>query len=178
MVLESLTSVQNAEKKPIEMLPLAFIYSSIAIILSLWIFPDYASFAMVTFIIIACMPLMAEILYFEKNKQEKSKKEFAMILHEKTISLFIFLFLGMVFAFIVWFILLPAETANNAFFLQINTITRINAPAMGNIVFGGDFAKILINNLKFLGSVFYSLSFTAQGRYSYLPGTRLSLELQ
>jgi len=159
MVLESLISVKVAEKKPVEMLPIAFIYSSIAVILSLWIFPSYASLTMVTFTVIACLPLMIQLIYIEKNKQEQNKRKLPIKIHQDTLMFFVFLFLGMALAFTLWFILLPIEVTNNAFFLQINTIAKINAPiATGSMISSGILAKILLNNLKLLGlCVLFSL---------------------
>ena len=53
MVLESLINPIKAERKHWEVFVLGFIYSTMAIFLSLWIFRDHASLVMVFLTVIA-----------------------------------------------------------------------------------------------------------------------------
>lgn len=131
MVVESILKLE-VERKPEEMLIFGFIISSLAILLSLWVFPAYASFAMVTFSVMAVLPFIVKVMKFEKEKQQKTRG-FKLRVHRDVIVFFIFLFLGMLLAFVLWFLLLPSGISNKLFFLQINTITDINSPT-GNVV--------------------------------------------
>jgi len=73
MVLESIISVKRAEREPIDMLFLGFVYSSIAVLLALWLFPGQASATAILFTTIAMLPLMLNVILFEKKKEESAK---------------------------------------------------------------------------------------------------------
>ena len=62
MVLESLTGAEYAEKRPAEMFIVAFAYTTIAILLSLWVFAEYAGLTMVFFTVMAAIPLMIKLI--------------------------------------------------------------------------------------------------------------------
>ena len=57
MVVEALLNPFKAEKKPWEMFFLGFLYTSIGIIISLWIFRNEASLIMVFMITISAFPI-------------------------------------------------------------------------------------------------------------------------
>lgn len=158
-MLESFISYLHAEKRPEEMIIYGFIIASVSILLALWVFPSYASFAMVTFTVMAVLPLMVQLMRFEKEKEEKAKKA-SLLVHKNVVCLFIFLFIGFTFAFALWFLLLPANTANSLFFLQANTITEINAPTGAVIFAHNQIGDIFINNLRVLAlSILFSFIF-------------------
>ena len=99
MVLESLVPVKLAERKPIEMLPLAFLYTTIGVFISMWIFPNNAGLTMVFFTVMATLPLMVHIIRFEEKKL--FIRQFAEEHHKRVMPFFIFMFLGMVLAYLV-----------------------------------------------------------------------------
>jgi len=150
MVFESLVPAQVAEKHPLEMIGLSFLYASIAVVLSLIVFPGYASFAMVTFTVIAFVPLMVEVIRYEHKKEESIVRKFPIKSHKRVAAFFTFLFAGLVLAYAFWFIILPAEFTSSLFFLQINTITNITGPS-GGLILGETLGKILLNNFRVLG---------------------------
>ena len=150
MVVESIINYIHAEKRPEEMLPFGFIIASLAILLSLWVFPGYASFAMVTFTVMAVLPLMVHVVRSEKEKQDKIKEWWKIWIHRRALVFFLFLFLGFVLAYTFWFLLLPTDVANNLYFLQINTITEINTPTGAVIAAKAAFGDIFTNNLRIL----------------------------
>ena len=76
MVLESLIPVRLAERKPIEMLPLAFLYASLAIFIALWIFPNHASLTTVFFTVMALLPLMVSLMRFEEESVFKRNTDY------------------------------------------------------------------------------------------------------
>ncbi len=167
MVLENLVPVRLAERNPINMLPLAFLYSTIAIFLALWIFPSHAALVAVFLSTIACLPLMLNVIGFEKEKEERTRDYIKQLLfsffrasrfrasrdelqpEENLLNFFIFLFLGLALSFSFWFIVLPQDFVSNLFYVQINTIKEINI-GLGSALAGKYFGKILINNIKVL----------------------------
>jgi len=161
MVVESFINYLQAEKRPDEMIFFGFIITTIAILLAMWVFPSYASFAMVTFTVMAVLPLMIYIMRFEKEKQEKART-LRLFIHKRAVLFFVFLFLGISLAFTTWFLILPMDAANNLFFLQINTITEINSPTGAAVLTQGMFSTILANNARILAfSILFSFVFGA-----------------
>lgn len=152
MVLESLIPIKLAEKKPIEMLPLAFLYSTLAIFIALWIFPNYASLTTVFFTVMALLPMMVQMMRLEEKSIFSRKGGDPE--HRKAMPFFVFMFLGMVLAFSVWFIVFPPELVSNLFSVQINTINainnNINQITSNAISVGSYFTAVLLNNLKVL----------------------------
>ena len=161
MVLESLMTAKLAENKPWKMVPLSFIYSSVAIILASWIFPKN-DLAVISFTVIASVPLMVSIMKFEEYKEEISK-HIDIRLHKKLFPFFIYFFLGLTVSFIFWFSVLPVELAGSLFSSQLNTINEINTYVVsGNIINMGEFWLIFMNNIRVLAfSIIFSLLYGA-----------------
>jgi len=124
----------KAEKYPWEMFFIGAFYANLSLILTKWIFMSdpvlskYAGILVVTFCVMFSLPFM----YFAiKNEEEKdlSERKFSVLLkeHSKALAYFIFLFLGFVFAFSIWYIVF--EEGNQNFRAQIETYCMINKPA-------------------------------------------------
>jgi len=148
MVLESLTGAEYAEKKPAEMFIVAFAYTTIAILLSLWVFAEYAGLTMVFFTVMAAIPLMIKLIVLEERKLFTRAHETT---HRATIPFFIFLFLGMVSAYTFFFTVLPEATVNQIFNIQLSTIQSVNANIVSQLsgqFFGDFFPLVIFNNLK------------------------------
>ncbi len=159
MVLELLINPKNAERQPWEMFFLGMIYTSIAILLSMWIFDENIGLVMVFFTAISCTYLIQRTLRLEHNKDLKIKKEMDLLReHSKALSFFMFLFLGFTVSFSLWYIFTPVELTNKIFSIQIATIESINAAVVtGNSFIDLTyFSKIMSNNLKVL---FFSFIF-------------------
>jgi len=169
MVLEDLIHAKFAEQQPLLVLPLAFLYTSVALFVALWIFPSSAAIVAVFLMTIAAMPLFLDIVVFEKQKEEGSRSYFRDILKfgkankEKLLPFFIYLFLGMALAIATWFVVLPSNMLNDLFHVQLNTIKEINLSlSSGSAVFSSFFSAILANNLKVLAfSVLFSFIYGA-----------------
>lgn len=172
MVLESLTNPFRAEKRPYNLFFYGILYSSVAILLSLWIFKEEASLIMVFLTVLASFPLVFNTIKYEEEKSKRSVKELPLLKeHAKALELFVFLFLGMLVSFSLWFVFLPAEATEATFHTQISTINSINAKVLGNslisatsnISSGSDLvAKIFFNNLKVLiFSILFALFYGA-----------------
>lgn len=165
MVLESLITPKGAERHPFTMFFFGMLYSSIAIFLGLWIFKDQASLVMVFLTVFACIPLMVRTIKFEEKKDIILKNEASMITeHEKAMKFFVFLFLGIVFGYSLWFLILPPNTVQALYSIQLSTINAINNKVTGEITSGSLFFGILANNIKvMLFSMFFSFFYGAGG---------------
>ncbi len=171
MVLEDIIPGVVAERKPWEMLPIAFLYATAAIFLSQWIFPAYAAIVAVFLTTIASLPLMINVLNIEKDKEEGVhayiKDMFVSMFDKKgtrgkILEFFVFLFLGLTLATTFWFVVLPQDLAQNLFYIQINTIRDINIDLSGASVLQAYFSKIMLNNIKVLTfTILFSLIYGA-----------------
>jgi len=152
MVLESLINPIKAEKKPWELFFIGLVYSSIAILLSFWIFHEHASLVMVFLTTITCVPLIYNVIKLEEKKDIVVSEETTLLKeHGKVISFLVFLFLGFTVSFSLWYAFLPAGLAQNAFSVQTQTIANINAGITGSFFQNFDIlTKIFFNNFKVL----------------------------
>ncbi len=155
-MLESIISPDNAEKHPWKLFFIGFIYASVALFLSLWIFKQYASLVAVFLTVLASVFLVHRTLKLEEKKDIALKEETSMLReHAKALFFLVFLFLGFVVAFSFWYLVLPADTVQVAFESQISTIASINkftsSAISGNSVSSGTLLlKIFFNNFKVL----------------------------
>ena len=148
MVFESLITPRRAERHPWEMLFLGFLYASIAMALSLWIFKDHAGLISVFFTVMSCIPLMYNTLKMEEEKVEYFSEERTLLKeHSRALMFFVFLFIGMTLAFSLWYVAMPDELSKSVFSVQSNTIVDINANAGSGLNL---FSTIFFNNLKVL----------------------------
>lgn len=155
MVLESLITAKMAEKKPIKMLPLSFLYSSVGVLLALWIFPG-STLALIAFTVIATVPLMVNVMREEEKKEERCKKLIPLSSHKQILPFFLYLFIGLVLSFAVWFMILPYETVSTLFSFQLNSIAGQAAAAKLT------FNTIFFNNLRVLAfAILFSLLYGA-----------------
>ncbi|MCH8328968.1 MAG: stage II sporulation protein M [Nanoarchaeota archaeon] len=164
MVLESLLNPLKAEKKPWEMFFIGFAYSSIAILLSLWIFKDQASLVMVFFTVMACLPIVYNTMKLEESKDLAISKERALLKeHNKAIVFLMFLFLGITLSFVTWYVFLPSESLNFVFDKQTATIQSINNQVSGQAYQQfSTFSRILLNNIRVLSfAVFFAFIYGA-----------------
>ena len=152
MVVEALLYPLKAEKKPWEMFFLGFLYTSIGLFLALWIFREQASLIMVFMITMAALPIFYSTMKMEESKDMVMDKETAILKeHNKAISFFMYMFIGITVACAVWYAALPIQTINLLFDKQTNTIQTINNQVSGNVIYNLDaFWKIFFNNFKVL----------------------------
>ena len=152
MVVESLLFPINAEKRPWQMFFLGFLYTSIGIFISVWIFGDQASLIMVFMITMAALPIFYNTMKLEESKDMLIDKESEILKeHNKAISFFMYLFIGITVACAIWYSVLPTDTINVLFDKQVGTIQTINNQVSGNVITGIDvFTKIFFNNFKVL----------------------------
>ncbi|MBI2654687.1 stage II sporulation protein M [Candidatus Woesearchaeota archaeon] len=164
MVVESLLNPFKAEKKPWKMFFLGFLYTSIGILLSLWIFRSEASLIMVFMITMAALPIFYNTMKMEESKDFMMDNETAILReHNKAISFFMYLFIGITIACALWYLVLPAPTISELFDKQVSTIQAINNQVSGDAIHNMNvFWKIFFNNFKVLSfSILFSLVYGA-----------------
>jgi uncharacterized membrane protein SpoIIM required for sporulation len=150
MVFESLVNPINAEKRPWEMIFIGFIYSSIAVVLGMFIFREYASLVIIFLTVLASVPLMYGAVKMEEKKDLELKEEkFLIKEHGKALSFFMFLFFGFVLSFALWYIFLPSDLTQAIFQAQIKEIEYVqNIDITGNAFnVMGVFSSIFFNNV-------------------------------
>jgi len=164
MVVESLLFPLKAEKKPWQMFFLGLLYTSIGMFLALWVFRDQASLIMVFMITMAALPVFYNTIKFEESKDMIMDKETEILKeHNKAITFFMYLFIGITVACAIWYAILPTDTINVLFDKQVGTIQSINNQVSGNVIRSlSIFWKIFMNNLKVLVfSILFALIYGA-----------------
>lgn len=151
MVLEAITNPFRAEARPWPLFFLGFVYATVAVFLSLWIFADYASLVMVFLAVLAAIPLFYNTMQVEEQKDVDLDREKSILReHAKALTFLMFLFLGMVAAFTLWYLILPATSTASLFSIQSQTITGLNQQVTGHVVRASLFSRIFLNNIKVL----------------------------
>lgn len=153
MVLESLITPANAEKRPSQMVLLGFAYTTVGIFLSLWVFKAESSLIMVFLTCMAAIPLIYNTINLEEEKDLEGMEESWLLKeHSKALEAFIFLFIGMTVAFALWYSVLNAQTISILFKSQASTIKSINPHVTGLAASDGfaSFTRIFLNNVRVL----------------------------
>ncbi|MBW3012679.1 stage II sporulation protein M [Candidatus Woesearchaeota archaeon] len=164
MVLESLIRYDTIRRKPQYIFIMGFVYSSVAIILSLLLFKNQASLIMVFFTAFACFPFIYYAIKCEEqydiifDDEKRILKE-----HSKTVMTLVFLFLGFFISFTLWALILPETTTNTLFSTQFHTINNLNAHVTGNAsLYSKYIVSIFFNNIKVLiFCIFFSFLYGA-----------------
>lgn len=135
-MLEMLLNPRKAERRPIELLLVGMFYASLSIILVDWIFSQdavlsrYSGILVVTFTVMFTMPFVYYTIKLEERKINSERGMFALLKeHKKAIYAFLWLFLGFVVAFSVWYLVL---SSSQSFRAQIETYCLINRPSTFN----------------------------------------------
>ena len=158
MTLESLINPLKAEKNPQNLFLVGLIYSYFAILFTLLIFEHEKSIALVFFTVLAATPLMYNSLKVEERKDIKFDEEYKLLKeHGKAISFFIFLFLGILFSFTLWYVFLPPAITQELFFSQQQAINNINKLVTSSFASTDVFFVVFLNNLRVL---FFCLLFS------------------
>ena len=151
MVLESLINPLKAKQNPWRLFILGFIYASAGLFLGNWIFKEHASLVMVFLTVMAALPLLYSTMKQEEEEDTKIKEEKKMLKeHSKVLFFFLFLFLGLVAAYTLWYVVLPSSLVQSSFRVQTTTIQTINTKIAGNYASTRTLTNILLNNIKVL----------------------------
>ncbi len=172
MVLEAIIDPWGAKKHPIWLFFLGILFSSIAVIFSLWIFQTQSSLVMVFLTVVLTIPLMYATFVAEEEEDEYERDEIRILKgHTKALTFLSSMFMGFVVGYALWYMLMPQETVNTLFSVQLETIHAINAQIValsgsGHAINWGlasdTFLRILTNNVKVLiFCVFFAFFFGA-----------------
>src|SRR3990167_9275271 len=112
-MLEMLINPKKAERRSWEMLFVGFFYSSLSLLLVNWIFAkdavlsQYSGILVVTFTVMFSIPFIYYTLKLEERKVNSQSGTFSLLKeHRKSLMAFMWLFIGFVIAFSLWYILL------------------------------------------------------------------------
>ncbi|MFC1704908.1 stage II sporulation protein M [Nanoarchaeota archaeon] len=152
MVLEALVNPIKAARKPWETFFIGMVYSSTAVIVSLILFKEFSSIVMIALTSLVSVPFVYGAIKLEEKKDlEINEERKLMREHGKVLTSFIFLFLGFVISFSLWYVFLPAGLTESLFQVQINMVNEINSPVTGSwLSISSTIGKILLNNFKVL----------------------------
>jgi len=152
MVFESFTSPFRAAKKPSHMFFIGCLYATIAVFLSLWLFKQYASLVMVFLTVVAAVPLMYKTMKMEERFDTKTDDEGRMLReHARVLESLVFLFIGFVVIYTLFFIASPPGIVEQLFSSQVQTIEAINSRITGQAFSSMSiFGQIFQNNVKVL----------------------------
>jgi len=149
MVLESLLSPKQAIRRPWLLLLLGFVYASLALLLSNWIFKDNASLVTVFLTVSALIPLFCQFMESEELiGLLMGNERLVLRQHGKVVLSFIALFIGMSAAFAFWYAAL--QTGPTMFSVQSQTIASMRQAVTGQAASGSLFLIIVQNNFKVL----------------------------
>ncbi len=151
MVLESLVTPLGAEERPWQMFFLGILFSLVGIGFSVWVFEGQSSLVMVFLIVMASIPIVFNTMRLEERKDEMEYSEVYLLKeHAKALSLFMFLFAGIVVASAAVYVFAPEESLDALFNVQTQAIMDVNSRVSGNVVNPDALPLIFLNNLKVL----------------------------
>jgi uncharacterized membrane protein SpoIIM required for sporulation len=182
-MFELLLNPKKAERKPWELFFVGLFYASLALLFVNWVFASnpifskYVSMLTITFTVILSMPFIYFTMKMEEEKEVRYSNETSLLKeHSKAIISFLWLFLGFLAAFSVFYIIFPSFAGQN-FQAQIEQYCNINMPLHYNDCikqYGGslslvgaasgnsNFIEIFVNNIYVLiFSLVFSLVFGA-----------------
>jgi uncharacterized membrane protein SpoIIM required for sporulation len=164
MVLESILSPERAESRPWLMIFLGFLYTTLAMFLSYYIFESYSSIFMVFLATLTITPLVYKLMKMEEEKDLTDIEEKVLLKeHSRALKALMYMFIGATLCFAFWYTVLPDHMASTLFHSQSTTITSINAKVVETSLGTADsmptgyatnvgvaFTRIFFNNIKVL----------------------------
>lgn len=162
MVLERLVSIKEAVRRPWWMFIIGGAVSISCLFISFLIFPEQVGLFTTILITFAMTPFMINLNRYEEAKEEQliaRRKESSLLSTHRTILLvYTAFFAGTIFSLSIAFLILPGTVVEKLFNSQINEINLIR----GNVIFGGTFDRIILNNVGVLAiSFLFSVIFGA-----------------
>ena len=119
-------------------------------------YADYAtsvSLSMIFFTSLGLAPLMVRLLQVEEKKDLEDIEETFLERHSHVLLVYGALFLGAVFAYSLWFTILPTTFVEAIFSEQLGTlrwVSDVRTGLSGQVIGGASFGLIVNNNLKIL----------------------------
>ena len=154
MVLESILNPLKANRHPAEMFFIGILYSSFAALVALLIFKEDASLVMIFLTVLACAQFMYGAIKMEEIKEMNILDRKVLFKeHGRTLAFFMFLFLGFVISYMIWFTFLPQPTVDNLFRTQVRDINYVHEVryGVGDVInYEKALSDIFLNNLVVL----------------------------
>ncbi|MBI2148610.1 stage II sporulation protein M [Candidatus Woesearchaeota archaeon] len=151
MVFEDLIGPTYAKRHPTKLFFFGVVFALLAIAFGLWIFPTESSMVVVFLVVIMTIPLTYVTLVQEEAEEFVSNKEVWLLReHGRVVRFFMYLFLGLIVGFSLFYVFSSNAMVQKVFSLQLSTIESINNPVSGGAFVSQAFFSILTNNLKVL----------------------------
>lgn len=166
-MLDLLFNPQRAERHPFEIMFIGLFYSSISVVLGMWIFHPSVSLAIVFLTVLSCLYVVQGAIKMEEKKERNWNSERWMLNQHKSIALLMLaLFVGFVISFSIWSFFLPPESAGTVFEMQSHSVDQIKAITGKATDSTATFSTILTNNLNvILISLIFALFYGAGAIY-------------
>ncbi len=149
-IADVLLNPKRARRHPFEMVLTVFFYVSLSLLLSYWIFPEYASLFSVFLSVVSCAYVVQGTFIVEEKKELNSESEFSLLKkHARTIKFFLILFIGFILSYLFWVIVLPPEVSLELFSMQGREVENIRS-ITGSAINPGNFNLIFLNNMRVL----------------------------
>ena len=162
MVLETLLRPESVESNPWEMFFYSILITSVALWVSVYVFPSAASILSLFLITLASFPLFYKILADEEQVDETDvyRQMPFMERHGRTMKVFTYFFLGVVAATSFWATVMDDGKFESVFAEQIDTISDIKGDwyTTANALTPGTFTSILFNNIR-VSTIAFLMSF-------------------
>ncbi len=151
MVLEWLLEAKRDRKHPLNIFIFAVITSVISIFISYSVFKESTGLFTVVIISLVTVPFINRMLFYEEVETEMTgEKEGLWDRHGDVIAAFAALFLGMVVAMSISYVILPENVAKTVFDEQIKEIKNIQSRIVGKFLTTNTFIDIFTNNMSVL----------------------------
>ncbi len=149
-IADVLLNPKRAKRHSIELILIAFVYTSLSMFLGYWIFPEYSSLFSIFFSVISCVYVVQGILIVEEKRERDFDDEFIILKkHMRTLKFLIVLFFGFLLAYVFWTIVLPERIGVEIFSIQKTEIENIRS-ITGSAINPDNFTIILYNNFRVL----------------------------
>ncbi len=149
MVLESLFSAEQVEKKPLDMFMLGSLITIVATVLTYKIFFEMQGMVIIFLLTMGMLPLMVSLMKYEENRDEKElnkkySRENLFHRHEGIIRDYFAFFFGITLTFSVMYYFLPDQMVNALFGTQLAKVAAIR----GGATLTDTFFIIVLNNIE------------------------------
>ncbi len=169
-MLESLINPKRAEKGPWKMFFIGILYASLSLILVHFFFAKDSVLSKFSgiMVVLFCVMFSLPFMYFIIRQEEKEDEEiegfwWVWKTHSDAIYAFMWLFLGFIVAFSIWYIVLQNSDLLNA---QIETYCNINNP--GNVA-------NCISEFSFTSNAVLTSSSTSSARFLSIIGNNIGV---
>lgn len=128
MVLESIIGEKNIRRRPVLIFFLTLLICAGSIFFADVLFPAHSSVLSVAFITIGLVPLVFNVLADEEMEEIHARRNFTTFFarHFNLIMLFVWIFVGIILAFSVYYALAPADMRASLFSEQIKSFCSIS----------------------------------------------------